>query len=239
MMNWVHRWVWRDTARHARKLLDFAEIEADGGRDLIRAAELTCDPLLRRLYTLHAADEERHAALFRARGTALLRDVPVRSRAMSGLNWVSPGERGLDDLRVDGRSDASLLAFLHLSEKAAAAHFAAYIDALREDPSTTAVFQEILHDETFHMNYTLAQLSRVEPRRRWIFLWRARLGRLWKAYLRIMSAIAGVIGAVVLTLQYFILIPPFAFLAKRSARREPEGWKTVAAEPDRAMESQY
>jgi hypothetical protein len=238
MMNWVHHWVWRDTARRARKLLDFAETEADGGRDLMRAAELTGDPLLRRLYALHAADEERHAALFRDRGMALLRDTPARS-TVSGLNWVSPGERGLDDLRVEGRSDASLLAFLHLSEKTAAAHFAAYIDALRDDPPTTAVFQEIVHDETFHMNYTLAQLSRVEPRRRWIFLWRARFGRLWKAYLRIMSAIAGAIGAVVLTLQYFILIPPFAFLAKRNARREPEGWKDVAAERERAMEGQY
>ena len=52
-----------------------------------------------------------------------------------------------------------------------------------------------------------------------------------------MAAIAGVIGAVVLTLQYFILIPPFAFLAKRAQRREPEGW-TPAAE-DRPPRSQY
>jgi hypothetical protein len=239
MMNWVHRWVWRDAERRARKLLDFAETEADGGRDLVRAAQLTRDPLLRRLYALHAADEERHAALFRDRGMALLRDTPARSTAIGRLNWVSPGERGLDDLRVDGRCDASLLAFLHLSEKTAAAHFNAYIDALTDDPPTTAVFREILHDETFHMNYTLAQLTRVEPRRRGIFLWRARFGRLWKAYLRIMSAIAGAIGAVVLTLQYFILIPPFALLAKRTARREPQGWRDVAAERERAMESQY
>ena len=60
--------------------------------------------------------------------------------------------------------DASLLAFLHLSEKSAAGHFAAYVEALQDDPQTGAVFQEILHDETFHMNYTLAQLTRVAPR---------------------------------------------------------------------------
>jgi hypothetical protein len=238
MMERLHRWVWRDAGRRARKLLDFADIEEDGGRDLVRAAELTPDPILRRLYTVHAADEERHAALFRTRGTALMRSLPALSTSLR-LNWVSPGERGLDDLRVHSESDAGLLAFLHLSEKAAAGHFAAYVDALRDDPPTRAVFKEVLHDETFHMNYTLAQLNRVAPRRRGLLLWRARLGRLWKAYLRIMSGVAGVIGAIVLTLQYFVLLPPFALLATRAERREPPGWNPVPAERERAMESQY
>jgi rubrerythrin len=237
MIQLLHRIVWRDAGRRARKLLDFAETEADGGRDLVRAAELTQDPVLRRLYTVHAADEERHAALFRARGTDLLRSLSGPSADKLRLNWLSPGERGLDDLRVDEKTDASLLAFLHLSEKTAARHFAVYADAVRDDPPTTAVFREILHDETFHMNYTLAQLNRVAPRQRRIHLWRARLGRLWKAYLRIMAAIAGVIGSVFLTLQYFILIPPFALLAKRAGRREPDGWKPVLEE--RTLKSQY
>src|SRR5688572_10624645 len=99
MMQSLHRFVWRDAGRRARKLLDFAEIEADGGRDLIRAAELTQDPVLRRLYTVHAADEDRHAQLFRARGTELLRALQGPRRAKSGMNWVAPGERGLDDLK--------------------------------------------------------------------------------------------------------------------------------------------
>ena len=45
----LHHWIWRHPARRARKLLNFAETEADGGRDLVRAAELTADPILRRL----------------------------------------------------------------------------------------------------------------------------------------------------------------------------------------------
>ena len=237
MIQPLHRLVWRNPARRARKLLDFAETEADGGRDLIRAAELTQDPVLRRLYTLHAADEERHAALFRARGIQLSRALQGPHRHASGMNWVAPGERGLDDLRVEGNCDASLLAFLHLSEKTAARHFAAYVDALKDDPSTSAVFREILHDETFHMNYTLAQLNRIAPQERDAYLWRARLGRLWKAYLRIMSAIAGVIGSVFLALQYFVVIPPFAWMAKRAERREPEGWRP--ADKDRPLKSQY
>ena len=226
----LHRWIWQDPGRCARKLFSFAETEADGGRDLIRAAELTQDTTLRRLFMVHAVDEERHARLFRARGSALWRALEDRSAPLQ-LNWVSPGERGLDDLRVHAESDASLLAFLHLSEKSAAGHFAAYAEALKDDPQTGLVFKEVLKDESFHMNYTLVQLSRVAPKRYGYLL--------WKAYLRIMSAIAGVMGTLVLTIQYFILLPPFAFLAKRTARREPPGWIPVPPEKERQLTSQY
>ena len=239
MFQLLHRWIWQDPERCARKLLTFAETEADGGRDLVRAAELTQDPLLRRLFTVHAVEESRHAELFRKRGSALLRGLRDRSATALQLNWMTPGERGLDDLRVHSESDASLLAFLHLSEKAAAGHFATYVDALEDDPQTSQVFKEILKDETFHMNYTLAQLTRIAPQRHGMFLWKARLGRLWKAYLRLMSVIAGVMGAVMLTLQYFILLPPFAFLAKRAERREPRGWTAIPQGRDPKLTSQY
>lgn len=239
MMQLLHCWIWKDTERRARKLLKFAETEADGGRDLVRAAELTQDATLRRLYTIHAADEARHAAMFRSRGSALLRSLPFHSPATRQFNWVSPGERGFDDLRIDRESDASLLAFLHLSEKSAAGHFTSYCDALDNDPCTKAVFKKILRDEIFHTNYTLAQITRIAPKQRSILLWRARFGRLWKAYLRVMAAIASIMGTMVLTVQYFILLPPFALLARRAERREPEGWHTVSPERSGALESQY
>ena len=239
MLLLLHRWIWHDPERCARKLFSFAATEADGGRDLVRAAELTEDSTLRRLYVVHAADEERHADLFRTRGAALLHALPVRSPALFQMNWVSPGERGLDDLRVHAESDASLLAFLHLSEKSAARHFATYVDALKDDPLTRSVFKTVLKDETFHMNYTLAQLTRVAPKRHRFLLWRARLSRLWKTYLRIMSAVAGVMSAALLTLQYFILLPPFAVLAKRAERRAPPGWVPVPLERESALKSQY
>ena len=235
----LHRWIWNDRQRCARKLLDFADTEADGGRDLVRAAELTEDPLLRRLFLVHAVDEGRHAQLFRGRGTALLRGLHAGAARSLRLNWVSPGERGLDDLRVHQQSDASLLAFLHLSEKTAAGHFASYAQALKDDPMTSSVFKQVLKDETFHMNYTLAQLTRVAPRHHGMLLWKARLNRLWKAWLRLMSAIAGVMGSIILTLQYFILLPPFALLAKRAEKREPAGWRDIPPETDHSLNSQY
>jgi rubrerythrin len=232
----LHGWVWRDPHRRARKLLRFAETEADGGRDLSRAAELTRDPVLRRLYFRHAEDELRHAALFRSRGRALLRGLP---RAGPGFeaNWLAPGERGLDDLRVADERDESLLAFLHLSEKAAAQRFALYRQVLAHDPATRAVFDDVLQDEAFHMSYTKTQLARVTNGGSRARLWRARLGRLWKAYLRAAAAVAGVLGTLLLRLQYFVVLPPFAYLARRAARREGVGFQP-ARRPSPAT-SQY
>lgn len=235
----VHRWVWRDVGRRARKLLTFAVTEADGGRSLSRAAELTSDPLLRRLFLRHASDERRHAELLLARGRSLLAGVrPGRSGVFEG-NWIAPGERGLDTLRVDGDHAAALLAFLHLSERAAAGRFAVYRDVI-PDEGTRDVFRRILRDEVFHMDYTRSQLERVEPDRHRRQLWMARASRLWKAYLRAASALAGLLGTVVLAAQYFLVFPVFALLARRAARRERAGWSDpIHREGRAALERQY
>src|SRR5213592_323823 len=216
----IHRWIWGDVERRVQKLLRFSEIEIDGGRDILRAAELTPGPLLRRLYLEHAIDEFRHGLMFRRRAASLLSAVASGSNPGFQGDWLAPGGHGLDDLQVDDESDYTMLAFLHLSEKAAASRFTVYRDVMQHDPPTRAVFDEILHDEMFHLNYTLTQLARVEPQRQRRRLWRARFSRLWKAYLRLATGLAGILGSLLLTIQYFVLLPPFAWLAKRAARRE-------------------
>jgi hypothetical protein len=248
----LHRWIWRDVDRRARKLIHFAETEAEGGRHLAHAAELTSDPLLRRLFLRHALDEERHAALFRSRGQTLRRaraaggkkgekrgDKPGDKTAGFDADWLAPGERGLDRLQVGEMSEPALLAFLHLSEKAAAERFALYGEMLEDDPETRAVFGDVLRDEVFHMTYTRTQLTRVAPARNRRALWRARAGRFWRAYLRFAGALAGLLGGIVLTVQYFLLLPWFAIAAKRAARREPDGWHACPAEGRGGLESQY
>ena len=239
MLSPVHRWIWRDTGRRVQKLLRFSETETDGGRDILRAAEVTVDPLLRRLYLEHAIDEFRHGVLFRHRAAALLKLSRFGSSPGFQGDWLAPGGHGLDDLQVDSESDSDMLAFLHLSEKAAASRFTVYRDVMDHDPPTRAVFEEILHDETFHMNYTLTQLARVEPTQHRRHLWRARLSRLWKAYLRLATGLAGIVGSLLLTIQYFVLLPPFAWLSKRAARRERPGWVTVTAGPSDSLDRQY
>ncbi|HKF03187.1 MAG TPA: ferritin-like domain-containing protein [Candidatus Sulfotelmatobacter sp.] len=235
----VHRWIWSDTDRRVQKLLRFGETETDGGRDILRAAEVTPDPLLRRLYLEHAIDEFRHGVLFRHRAAALLKASRSASNPGFQGDWLAPGGHGLDDLQVDGESDSDMLAFLHLSEKAAASRFSVYRDVMKHDPPTRAIFEEILHDETFHMNYTLTQLARVEPKQHWRHLWRARFSRLWKAYLRLATGLAGILGSMLLTIQYFILLAPFAWLARRAAQRERSGWTLVSAERSDSLDRQY
>ena len=232
-------WIWRSPVRRAHNLLRFSETEADGGRDLARAAETTGDPLLRRLFIFHALDERRHADMFRARGLALLQAQAHRPGRLANPAWLTPGERGADDLRVGEVSDAALLAFLHLSEKSAAEDFAVYRDLSPSDGATAAVFAEIMHDEAFHMHYTYAQLGRIDPKGRRGRVWRARLSRLWKGYLRLAGALAGLISGVVLTGLYFVVLPPFAALARWALRRETAGWTAIDAADPKAMRGQY
>jgi len=238
MLRPVHRWIWSDFDRRVRKLLLFAEVETDGGRDILRAAEVTPDPLLRRLYLEHAIDELRHGDLFRERGTALLHSNGPRHRTFFSGSPL-PGGHGLDDLRVEGEPDHRLLAFLHVAEKAAASRFTIYRECVDDDPPTKAIFEQILRDEVFHMNYTYTQLARISPASYRRHVWRARASRLWKRYLRSAAVVASLIGSAILTLQYFVLIPPFAWLARRAARREPVGWTPIAAERRRSLTSQY
>ena len=179
MLRPVHRWVWGDFDRRVRKLFAFAEVEGDGGRDILRAAEVTSDPLLRRLYLEHAIDELRHADLFRERGTALLQLRSTRSKGLFNTSPL-PGGHGLDDLSIEGEPDHRLLAFLHVAEKAAAGRFAIYRDVVDDDPSTRAIFDEILRDEVFHMNYTYTQLARVLPTSYRRQVWQARA--IWSSH---------------------------------------------------------
>ena len=100
----VQRWVWGDAGRRGLRLLRFAEVEADGGRDLVRAAELTGDPRLRRLYLRHAGDEQRHADIFRApRRSSCCAPIRRRDALPPPSDWLAPGERGLDDVEVEER----------------------------------------------------------------------------------------------------------------------------------------
>jgi len=89
------------------------------------------------------------------------------------------------------------------------------------------------------MNYTSTQLARVMPRSyRWQ-VWRARASRLWKRYLRVAAGIASVVGNAVLTIMYFILLPPFAWMARRAERREPVGWTPISRTRDDSPTGQY
>ncbi|ANI79939.1 MULTISPECIES: ferritin-like domain-containing protein [Sphingobium] len=228
----IDRLVWADPRRRARKLLQFAEVEAQGARDLFRAAEVAKDPTLRRRFFAHAKDEQRHARLFRTRGLALRRTLadPGPDRVLG--DGLTPGERGFDRLEVEKEDTAALLAFIHLSESAAARVFNGYGAVLDDDPETRAVIQQIAHDEEGHMRYSHAELTRLAPQRADQALWRARMRRLWRAYMRFALIVAAMMSRLILTLLYFLLLPPFALVAKRTGRQEAVGWHACATRRD-------
>jgi hypothetical protein len=81
------------------------------------------------------------------------------------------------------------------------------------------------------MNYSYQQLGRLAPELQRRHVWRARGRRLWNRYVRVAAGIAGLIGDTLLTAMYFILLPPFAWIARRAERREAPGWRAIP--PDR------
>jgi rubrerythrin len=225
----IDRLVWADPRRRARKLLQFAEVEAQGARDLFRAAEVAADPVLRRRFFAHAKDEMRHAGLFRTRGLALRRTLADPGPEHVPGDGLSPGERGFERLEVEKENLAALLAFIHLSESAAARAFAGYGAVLDHDPETRAVIQQIARDEEGHMRYSHTELTRLTPGHTDRALWAARRRRLWRAYLRFAIRIASVMSRLLLTLLYFLLLPPFAWDAKRTGKKERTGWHDCRA----------
>src|SRR5260370_37049871 len=94
MLGPVHRWIWSDAHRRAHKLLRFGETETDGGRDLVRASEKTSDPLLRRLYLVHAIDEHRHGEMFRRRGSPLPPGHSAGAYSCFQADWRVPRGHG-------------------------------------------------------------------------------------------------------------------------------------------------
>jgi hypothetical protein len=46
-------------------------------------------------------------------------------------------------------------------------------------------------------------------------------------------------GAAILTMVYFTLLPPFAWLARRAERREPPGWMPISRARHESPTSAY
>jgi hypothetical protein len=234
--------VWADPVRTHRTLLSFAETEADGGKDLSRAARRVADSELRAHLERHARDEMRHAELFRQRAAEVAAearlplaagDAPDRpcdlSRARPGLELDAHGFFNAG--RIDELGELEYVAMLHVAERNAAQLFAAHRDVLAPHSPTRALFEEILRDEKYHVAYTRTFLDKWRRQGRGAEVDRAlgaaRGARWLGAWKRFGLRSAAGFSRTVLLVLYWTLIAPFGLFSRR--RPLPSGWQAGAA----------
>lgn len=207
---------WRGPTRTARRLEEFALTEAGSALDMLRAAELSGDRRLRRIFLRHALDEARHARMFRE----LARRIDPRAgRDLSEYAQIH-GQR--QDL-FERLGPVAFLAFVHLAEKKGESHFRALSAHFRGRPELQQLFARIAKDERFHVQYSRHWLSRLEPRAaRAMIASQARTA--WTAWKRAGRALGDHAARAFLALVYVLVLPPFA-LAQRWADPERKGWK--------------
>ncbi len=208
--------VWRSPARMAGKLAEFGATEAGSALDMLRAAELTDDPRLRRLFFRHALDEAGHARLFRevARAVDPAGAAPLTDRARVHA-------RRQDLFAALGAAD--FLAFVHRAEQGGEAHFRALVGALaRTRPDLAALFEDVARDERFHVRYSARWLARVSDEPQQVLL-RAGLSAAWATWKRAGRGVGERVATVFLLGVFLLVLPPFA-IAQRLLDRERTGW---------------
>lgn len=211
---------WRLPGRRWRRLLAFAEAEAESALELRCAAAATEDPARAALYLQHAADEARHAEIL-ARRAALARGEPVvLPRRGHGRLFARFGE-------------ATFLAYVYLGERRGRRQFEAHVRFFEtRDPALSTALASILSDERRHERYTgelldgpFAADARAATRR----ARRADLAQRWR---RVGGALTAPLFALLMLVLY-VLAAPLALGARgqRAGWQLPEESDTRAASP--------
>ncbi len=248
---WRCRRAWSDPWRKLRTLESFGETEEDGGKDLELAARRTADSELRGHLLRHAADEVRHAAIFRKHAAELRGRLALAARSTeeSEAYDLSRGRKGHDvDAHgffraglCDELGEVAYVAMLNVAEKRAARIFAVHRDLQRDDPELRATFEEILRDEKYHVAYTariLEQWSRRGHEREvQQGLRAARASRFLGAWKRLGLRSAAGFSQAVLFVLYWTLVVPFG-IAARFARPGPVAREWPESDPVRALSRQ-
>jgi hypothetical protein len=138
---------------------------------------------------------------------------------------------------LDELGEVPYVAMLHVAEERAAALFRVHRDLTRHDPATSAIFEEILRDENYHVAWTASVLKswraagRDEEVRaalkqacasRWLGAWK-------RAGLRSGAGF----GRALLIVLYLTLLAPFGLAARRRRGGTP-GWRGAPAPDARA-----
>jgi rubrerythrin len=217
---------WSSDRRAARKLEGFAATEAGSALDMLKAAELTDDPRLCRLFFRHAMDESRHAQMFRDAA----RRLDPQAHA-SGYQLIHAERQNL----FQRLGLVEFLAFVHLAEKRGEAQFCALARHFAAREELSSLFARIARDERFHVAYSgrlLRELRRAgrgcEVARA---LFRVRWRRMRDGWRRLGRLLGDGMARLVLSLVYLLALPLFA-LAQKLADPEQPGWKRRALSED-------
>ncbi len=237
------RAVWADPVRTVRTLEGFSKTETDGGQDLVAAARRVTDPKLKAHLERHAREELKHGDLFRQRAQELrsqlaAQSTPEESDKLYDLSRLRK-DTELDSHGffqggvLDERGEIAYVAMLNVAEQNASSIFKIHRDLNRHDPETSAIFEEILRDEQYHVAYTARYLKewKKEGRQKEVkeALAYTRGSRFLSAWKRAGLRAAGGFGRTFLLLVYFTLVIPFALFARM--QRAATGWRTAPAGP--------
>jgi rubrerythrin len=209
---------WRDDAKIASKLLGFSATETGSALDMWRAADLTGDPRLRRLFYRHGLDEARHALRFAEAARALTPGAAAR-----------PFERS-HARRQDLFARYGLIAFTAFvwrSESKALRQFHVLAQHFRDRPALCALFTDIAKDERQHVAYSRQLLdewcaagqSRDVARA----LRRVARDEAWMAWRRAGRRIGDVVAKGLLAVLWAVSLPLFAAIERANPRRST-GW---------------
>ncbi len=226
-INWLVRltapWVWRSNERIAHKLEGFAATEAGSALDMLKAAELTEDRKLRRLFFRHAMDEARHAQMFRAAARKLL---PNGAHAQSEYNLIHATRQNL----LEQLGLTRFIAFIYLAERRGESQFRALRQHFRGQRDMEQLFAKIGKDERFHVAYSRALLARLRKQGsagevRWA-LASIRFTRASTAWRRAGRQIGDLMTRILLGLVYLVVLPIFV-VAHRRTGRSNSGWQVA------------
>jgi rubrerythrin len=221
--------VWRSRRRIATKLEGFAATEAGSALDMLKAAELTDEPQLRRLFFRHAMDEARHAQMFRDAARAI---DPDPARRGSDYHLIHATRQNL----LERMGLVRFVSFVHLAEKSGAAQFHALEEHFAAEHRVNELggveladlFARIGKDERFHVKYSQRLLQRweAEGQGRQIRLARlkVRLDRAIQAWRRAGRLLGDLLTRGLLSLIYLAVLPVFVVL-QRWLEPERPGWK--------------
>lgn len=219
----VAPFVWRSQIKIAAKLDSFASTEAGSALDMLKAAELTDDPKLRRLFFRHAMDEARHAQLFRDASRRVCPDLQHRG---SEYSLIHARRQNL----FAQMSLVSFIAFVFLAERRGEAQFRALSVHFKDDAVMQALFAQIAKDERFHVAYSKSLLSKWrktgQGRDVRAALLHVRWTRAFEAWKRAGRVLGDLMTRVVLGAVYLVVLPVFAWIARGSLAEAP-GWRTA------------